>query len=58
MLYHRVSLREDLELDFGIPGGSVLKNLPANAGYARDLSSIPRLERSPGKGIGNPLPYS
>ena len=58
MLYHRVSLREDLELDFGIPGGSVLKNLPANAGYARDLSSIPSLERSPGKGIGNPLPYS
>ena len=58
MLYHRVSLREDLELDFGIPGFSVLKNLPANAGYARDPSSIPSLERSPGKGTGKPLPYS
>ena len=30
----------------GIPGGSVVKNPPANAG---DLGSIPGLGRSPGK---------
>ena len=37
-------------MDF--PGGSVVKNLPANAG------SIPGLGRSPGEGNGNPLRYS
>ena len=39
----------------GFPGGSVLKNLPANAG---DRGSIPVSGRSPGEGIGNPLQYS
>ena len=34
------------------PGGSVVKNLPANAG---DVGLIPELERSPGEGNGNPL---
>ena len=38
----------------GLPGGSVVKNLPANAG---DAGSIPGLERSPVKGNGNPLQY-
>ena len=33
-------------LDF--PGGSVVKNLPANAGDAGDVGLIPGLERSPG----------
>ena len=37
------------------PGGSLIKNLPANAG---DLGSIPGLGRSPGGGNGNPLQYS
>ena len=37
------------------PGGSVVKNLPANAG---DLLSIPGLGRSPGAENGNPLQYS
>ena len=36
----------------GFPGGSVVKNLSANAG---DASSIPVSERSPGKGNGSPL---
>ena len=36
----------------GFPGGSVVKNLPANAG---DKSLIPRLRRSPGGGNSNPL---
>ena len=31
----------------GLPGGSVLKNLPANAGEARDTDSIPESGRSP-----------
>ena len=36
----------------------VVKNPPANAGDARDMSSIPGLGRSPGGGHGNPLQYS
>ena len=36
----------------GLFGGSVVKNLPANA---RDTVSIPDLGRSPGEGNGNPL---
>ena len=39
----------------GFPGGSVVKNPPANAG---DVSSIPGSGRSPGEGYGNPLQYS
>ena len=39
----------------GFLGGSVVKNLPANA---RDAVSIPGLGRSPGEGNGNPLQYS
>ena len=39
----------------GFPGGSVVKNLPANVG---DTGSNPGLGRSPGEGNGNPLQYS
>ena len=39
----------------GFPGGSVVKNLPANAG---DASSIPGWGRSPGEIKGNPRQYS
>ena len=42
----------------GFPGGSVVKNPPANAGDARDLGLIPGLGRSPGEGNGYPLQYS
>ena len=42
----------------GFPGGSVVKNPPANAGDTEDLGLIPGLERSPGVGNGNPLQYS
>ena len=38
----------------GCPGGSVVKNPPANAG---DIGSIPGSGRSPGEGNGNPLQY-
>ena len=40
------------------PGGSVVKNLPANAGGVGDPGSIPGLGRSPGGGNGNLLQYS
>ena len=36
----------------------VVKNLSPNAGDMRDVSSIPGLGRSPGRGHGNPLHYS
>ena len=39
-------------------GGTVVKNLPANAGDARDADSVPGSGRSPGGGNGNPLQYS
>ena len=40
------------------PGGSVLKNSPANVGDTRDVGSIPVLGRFPGGGNGSPLQYS
>ena len=56
---------------WGFPGGSVLKNLPADAGFSsvqfsrsvvsdslRPVGSIPESGRSPGEGNGNPLQYS
>ena len=36
----------------------VVKDLPANAGDARDTGSIPGLGRSPGGRYGNPLQFS
>ena len=36
----------------------LVKNLPANAGDARDVGSIPELGRSPREGNDNPLQYS
>ena len=40
------------------PGGSEVKNPPANARDSGDLGSIPGLGRSSGEGHGNPLRYS
>ena len=45
-------------LEMGFPGGSVVKNPPANAGDIGDAGLIPGSERSPGSGNGNPLQYS
>ena len=55
-----------VELALRIRGGGggasqvtlVVKNPPANAREARNLSSIPGWGRSPGEGIGNLLQYS
>ena len=38
-----------------LPGGSVVKNPPANAG---EMGLIPGERRSPGERNGNPLQYS
>ena len=40
---------------FGFPGGSAVKNPPANAG---DVRLIPGLGRFSGEGNSNPLQYS
>ena len=40
---------------YAFPGGSVVKNAPANAG---EVGLIPGLRRSPGARNGNPLLYT
>ena len=42
----------------GFPGGLVVKNLPTDAGDARDSGSTPESRRFPVKGNGNPFQYS
>ena len=42
----------------GFQGGSVIKNLPENAGDTGDVGLIPGSRRSLGVGNGNPLQYS
>ena len=42
----------------GFSGGSMVKNLPANAGVTEGVGSIPGSERSPGEGNDNPLHHS
>ena len=39
----------------GFLGSAVVKTLPANAGDAGNVGSIPESGRSPGVGNGNPL---
>ena len=41
-----------------MPGGLVVKNLPASIGDAGDVGSIPGSGRCPGEGNGNPLQCS
>ena len=47
-------LSQPLRRSRGFPGGSVVKNPPANAG---DSGSTPGPRRSPGEGNGNPLVF-
>ena len=42
----------------GFPDGTMVKNLPANAGDTRHAGSAPGWGRFPGEGNGNPLQYS
>ena len=44
--------------DQGFPGGSVVKNLPANTGVTGYMRSIPLLGRSPEKGNGSLFQFS
>ena len=41
--------KQAAEANMGFPGGTVVKNQPANAGDARDTGSIPGSGRSPEK---------
>ena len=52
---HNVGETEQLHAKEGFPSGSLVKNLPTNAG---DVGLIPGLGRFPGEGNGNPLQYS
>ena len=51
------SLKEIKMKSWKVIGGSVVKNLPASAGDARDTNSIPQSGRSPEEGHGNPLQH-
>ena len=54
-LFESPSLSQFRNKNQGFSGGSVAKNLSANARY---MGSIPGLGRSYGEGNGNPLQYS
>ena len=60
LLYSRDwhNIVNQLYFNKGFPGGLEVKNLPANAGDARDAGSIPGLGIYLGAGDGNPLQYS
>ena len=53
--YKEASLIGNYYISVHFPGGSEVKNLPANAG---DAGSIPGLGRYPGEGNGHPFQYS
>ena len=48
---------KDSSPKLGFPGGSRVKNLPANEGDSGDVDLIPGSRRSLGGGNGNPLQY-
>ena len=50
----KIYLAQGQSMARGVPGSSVVKDPPANAGEAGNMGSIPRLGRSPGGGNGNP----
>ena len=52
------NLVRNIHVKMYFPGGTVVKNLPANAGDARDVCLVHALVRSPGIGKGNSLQYS
>ena len=53
--FSKVKIQYVLHTLLGFPGGSVVKNPPANAG---DIGPIPGSGRSPGERNGNLLQYS
>ena len=55
LLLLQLNARRTVDERMGFPDGSDGKESACNAG---DLGAVPGLERSPGKGNGNPLQYS
>ena len=58
MNYTRDTNMDNSIILVGFPGGTVVNNLPVNAGVARDPGLVPGLGRSPGEGSGKPFKYS
>ena len=57
-IYIYIHTHTHIYIYISFPGGSWVKNPPANVGDVRDASSVPGSERSPEGGHGNPLQYS
>ena len=57
-MFSRVGYITNIQNNLSNPGGSVVKNPPANVGDTRDLGSVSGSVRSPGVGNGNLLQYS
>ena len=55
--YIEVELVDAYSKLMGFPSGTVIKNLPVNAGDTKDADLTPAWEDSPGIGKGNPLQY-
>ena len=52
-----MDLHKQMYIILGFPCGTVVKNLPINAGDARDECLIPGSGRFGGEGNGSPLQY-
>ena len=57
-MFSRVGYITNIQNNLSNPGGSVVKNPPANVGDTRDLGSVSGSVRSPGVGNGNLLQSS
>ena len=55
MAYHRIWNIVPYAIQWGFPGGTVVKNLLTNAGDTKDMGLIPGSERIPGVGNSNLL---
>ena len=53
-----ISFSNSVEITLGVPGGTMVKNQPVNAGDAGDPGLISGWGRSPGGRNGSPLQYS
>ena len=58
MTRKELSISGSLSHSYRLPGGAVVKNLPASVGDARDVSSVPGSGRSLGVRNGHPLQYA
>ena len=58
MAYHRIWNIVPYAIQWGFPGGTVVKNQLTNAGDTKDMGLIPGSERFPGVGNGNLCQYT